>query len=90
MKWFYLVKVKSRKRSDTFSKQLVRDPVEIRDSKSVSENFNKYFGNIGPQLAQKVPSFDIRFESFLPVSNATLNETVLTEKGFEESFKAKI
>ena len=51
---------KSRERSDNFPKQLIIHQIEIRDAKSTAENFCKYFVYIGPQLASKIPSTNIR------------------------------
>ena len=44
--------------------------------------------NIGPQLASKIPSTDIRFKPFWPVSHATLNEIISTNKELLTNYRS--
>ena len=56
----------SKKSSGTlFPKQLFVNDLEIFDKKAIAENFNKFFSEIGPNLASKIPHSLISFEYFL-------------------------
>ena len=44
--------------------------------------------NIGPQLASKIPSTDIRFKPFWPISHATLNEIISTNKELLTNYRS--
>ena len=60
------------------NESLITDPTEI------SNNFNEYFVNVGPNLAAKIPIRDVHFSTFLGErsSNSIFLEAV-TEKEVE-------
>ena len=66
-------------------KQILVDKFEINDTKSIAE---KFYVNVGPNLAKKIPQSDLNFESYLPKVNTTLNEKFLTENELDEAFKS--
>ena len=44
---------------------------EITDIKSIAENVNRYFTEIGPTLAEKVHSSSVNFHKYLEAYNMT-------------------
>ena len=78
---------KKKCNNETLPKPLLVDKIEIHDAEYVAETFNEFFVNIAPNLANKIPQWDLTFKSYLPTVNATLKETVLSENEFEEAFK---
>ena len=79
---------KKKCNNETLPKHLIVDKIEIHDGKSIEEKFNKFFVNIGPNLANKIPQCDRTFKSYFLTVNTTLKETVLSEDEFEEAFKS--
>ena len=47
-----------------FPKRLVVNDLEFFDKKTIVENFNKFFSEIEPKLASKIPHLLISFEHF--------------------------
>ena len=47
-----------------FPKRLVVNDLEIFDKKTIAENFNKIFGEIGSKLASKIPHSLVRLNIF--------------------------
>ena len=70
---------KKKWNNKTLPKHLMVDKIKINNAKSITEKFNEFFVNIGPNLANKVLQCDLTFESYLPTVNTTLNETRLSE-----------
>ena len=63
-------------------KSKIRDIIQIRendriinDEESIADHFNKYFSNIGPNLAKKIPNVQKKFDSFL--TNTNQNQIIL-------------
>ena len=50
-----------------FPKRLVVNDLKFFDKKAIAENFNKFFSEIGPKLASKIPHSLIIFEHFLSI-----------------------
>ena len=42
---------------------------QIQDPLVIAEEFNNYFVNIGPNLAQNIPDADLDFKHFLKMRN---------------------
>ena len=57
---------KSKVYNDNFPKILNIDKKEITDKKTIAEEFNSYFINVGSKLATKIPPSNTNFESYLP------------------------
>ena len=68
-------------------KQLVINNKKITDKTEIANNFNKFFANVGPKLAEKISDVNKKFESYIPVIDTSLLHTNLTEKEFETAFK---
>ena len=88
--WTIIKEIIAKKKchNETLPKQLIVNEIEIHDAKSIAEKFNEFFVNIGPNLAKKIPQYDLTFKSYLPTVSTTLKETVLSEDEFEETFKS--
>ena len=69
-------------------KQLVINNKKITDKTEIANNFNEFFANVGPKLAEKIPDVNKKFESYIPVIDTSLLHTDLTEKEFETAFKS--
>ena len=48
--------------------------------KTIAENFNKLFSDIGPTLASKIPHSLMNFEHFLQVDYPYLEEKPITDE----------
>ena len=69
-------------------KQLVINNKKITDKTEIANNFNEFFANVGPKLAEKIADVNKKFESYIPVIDTSLLHTDLTEKEFERAFKS--
>ena len=79
---------KSKVYNDNFPKILNFDKKEITDKKTIAEEFNSYFINVGPKLATKIPPSNTNFESYLPNITTSFLEKPLKEKEFKDAFFA--
>ena len=79
---------KKKCNNETLPKPLIVDKIEIHDAKANEEKLYGFFVHIGPNLADKIPQYDLTLESYLPTVNTVLDETVLSEDEFEETFKS--
>ena len=59
---------------------------EIIDTKSIAENFNRYFTEIGPTLAKNVDSSSVNFHQYLEAYKITQPEKDLTVNELKETF----
>ena len=76
---------KSKICNDKFPKTLDINKEEITDKKIIAETFNKFFINIGSNLADKVPPSSTSFESYL-LNITALSDKPLSEKEFKDPF----
>ena len=56
----------------------LEDGTEIENSKNMADTLNEYFVNVGPKLAEKLPTAEKSFESYLrnsPVESFVINPT---------------
>ena len=74
--------------SHTLPKRLIVNNVEVFEKKTIAEHFNKYFVNVGPNLADLIPRSNKKFESFLTGNCPTLIETPLTEEEMKNAFES--
>ena len=79
---------KSKVYNDNFPKILNIDKKEITDKKTIAEEFNSYFINVGTKLATKIPPSNTNFESYLPNITTSFLEKPLKEKEFKDAFFA--
>ena len=59
---------------------------EIIDNKIIVETFNKFFINLGSNLADKIPLSSTNFESYLPDITTALSDKPLLKKEFKDAF----
>ena len=79
---------KSKVYNDNFPKILNIDKKEITDKKTIAEEFNSYFINVGPKLVTKIPPSNTNFESYLPNITTSFLEKLLKGKEFKDAFFA--
>ena len=79
---------KSKVYNENFPKILDIDKKEITDKKTIAEEFNSYFINVGPKLATKISPSNTNFESYLPNITTSFLEKPLKEKEFKVAFFA--
>ena len=79
---------KSKICNDKFSKSLDINKQEITDKKIIPETFNKFFTNVGSNLADKIPPSSTNFESCLPNITTALSDKPLSKKEFKDAFFA--
>ena len=78
----------SKKSSGTlFSKWLVVNDFEFFDNKTIAENFNIFFSEIGPKLVSKIPYSFISFEHFLHGDYPSLEEKPITDDELNEALQ---
>ena len=67
--------ISSKKSSATlFPKRLIVDDLEFFGKRTIAENFNKFFSEIGPKLASKISHSLMSFEHFLHGDYPSLEE----------------
>ena len=76
----------SKSSSHTLPSRLIVNDIEITEKKKIAEQFNKYFVNVGPNLASSIPRSNIKVESFLSGNYPTLNENPLTVNELKDAF----
>ena len=62
--------------------------IENFDKTSIANNFNKYFTEIGPNLANKIDPSINSYESYLTRSDTIINNTNLNDEEFITAFKS--
>ena len=72
--------------SHSFPKRIVVNNKEVLGGKNIAEYFNKYFVNVGPNLADSIPKSNKNFESFLSGNYPLLNEDPLTDDELKNAF----
>ena len=66
---------------------MIVNDCEIFDQKTIAENFNKVFSEMGHQFASKTPHFLISFEYFLHVGYPFLEEKPVTDDYLKKYFQ---
>ena len=77
---------KSKICNDKFPKSLDINEEEITDKKIIAGMFNKFFINIGSNLADKNPPSSTSLESYLANITTVLSDKPLLEKEFKDTF----
>ena len=76
----------SKTTSHPLPKRIVVNNVEIFEKKLIAQQFNKYFVNVGPNLASCIPKTNKKFESFLYGNYPTLKEVPLSDSELKIAF----
>ena len=66
---------------------MVVNDLEFFDKKTIAENFNKFFSEIGPKLPSKIPHLLISFEHFLHGDYPSLEEKPITDDELNEALQ---
>ena len=66
-------------------KKIALENKEITDQKTVAEKFNKFYVNVGPNLASKIPQNNNDYKPYLPDITTLFDEQELTEQELEEA-----
>ena len=80
-----VAKAKDSKKSNFLRKHKIGHKIKTGEDE-IANKFNKYFVDIGPSLAKKIPNPSISFESFLKRVNTTLPSQSLAIKELKDNF----
>ena len=72
--------------SHTLPKRLIINNVEVLEKKKIAEHFNRYFVNIGQNLASKIPTSQKNFQDFLTGNYPSFAESPLTDDEIKIAF----
>ena len=70
---------KTKINENPLPKKIALENKEITDKKTVAEKFNKFYVNVGPNLASKIPQNNSDYKSHLPDITPLFDEQELTE-----------
>ena len=73
------------KRKD-LPEKLVISNTAVAEKKEIVENLNKYFKNIGLNLASKIPNEQRSFEKYLANFNTVMNDASITDEEVRNAF----
>ena len=79
---------KSKVNSNRFSKSINFNGKLIKKNSHIAKNFNKYFTNVGPNLASKTQNTSKTFEDFLFPVEKNMENRNFTFEEFEKVFKS--
>ena len=77
---------KERIKQQSFPKKICIGDKETTDLKSMAESFNKFFTEIGPNLAKDIDSPSVTFDKYLKTCNKNQLEHSLTVNELKEAF----
>ena len=77
---------KTKLRTNNLPNRIIVNDREIYDKTDIANNFNKYFVNIGPNLANKIPSNENDFESSVKQTNDIMPTEELTDNELKIAF----
>ena len=86
--WQIINEITGRKKlsSDTFPKSVKHGGTIFYDKHKICTEFNKYFVNVGPNLASKIPQVNTNYKDFLGnPHDSELLDKELTYKEFDKS-----
>ena len=66
--------------------KIVINKIVIFDEKQIANAFNNFFINIGPKLADDIPTFSRSFESYVRNTNETIKEELITINELKDAF----
>ena len=77
---------KTKLKNNLLPRRLIINGIESYNKQNIAESFNKYFSNIGQNLASTIPNSVKQYESYLDFNNSILSEQNLTDKELEDAF----
>ena len=86
--WKVILKllVKKKEIGHHLPKHMIINGINIFDEETIATSFNKYFVNVGPNLASKIQCTDKKFEDFLTKSITTLQRKDLSDNELKDAF----
>ena len=90
-KWDVMKEIigKSKMTTECLPKSLIINEVDISDEKEIATNLNKYFSNVGKNLASKIQKSKKHFNAYLNKSNfPDISNETLTHKELELAFSS--
>ena len=79
---------KAKTASNSLPKMIKTESDYVFQEKTIAQEFNNFFINIGPNLADKITNSNSKFEDYLKKSDQTINNDIITLKEFEDAFKS--
>ena len=79
---------KCKVNSNRFPKSINVNGKSIKKNNLIAEEFNKYFKNVGPNLASKIQNISKTFDNFLFPVQESMEHNELTFEEFEKAFKS--
>ena len=70
----------------SFPQKIVIDAIEIVGKTKIANEFNNFFTNIGPKLAQKIQQPSRPFQSYMKTVNSELENKKVTLNELKEAF----
>ena len=79
---------KTKTTTNNLPKKIIVNNNEIKDKKAIAEYFNKFFVNVGPNLASSIPLIADNYKTYLSEVNCIQQESELTNEEFKAAFFA--
>ena len=76
---------KTKINENRLPKKIALENKEITDQKTIAEEFNEFYVNIGPNLTSKIPRNNNDYKSYLPDMTTLFDEQDLTEQELKEA-----
>ena len=77
---------KSKITKSSFPQKIIVDKTEIIGETNIASQFNDFFTNIGPKLAEKIPQPSKSFETYMKNINSEMEKKPLTVNELKEAF----
>ena len=81
---------KTNKSGSRLPTKLVINKSDVTSEIGIANEFNKLFTNIGPELAEKIPTASRTFESFLKKIDTTMPADPVTINEFKNKQKPRL
>ena len=75
---------KTKINENRLPKKIALENKEITDQKTIAEEFNEFYVNVGPNLASKIPQNNNDYKLYLPDITTLFDEQDLTEQALKE------
>ena len=79
-------KICNEKKNINKSPLCKKNRIKNKNKKSIAEMFNKFFINVGSNLADKILPSTTNFESYLPNIKSAVSDKPLSENKFKDAF----
>ena len=78
---------KTKTNDNNIPKRMIIENIETFDPEKIADSFNKFFVDIGPSLASKIPNSQNNFEQYMDCKETLLEETNVDNNEMKEAFK---